>query len=387
MGVTQDDVAKTATISWAAPPPVHSPITGYRVSRDGNDSGTTGPFSTIVPATATSKTFTHLNSWDTYNLKVEAINAVGTGPAGTGQVTLTAPTPSGPQSVIAKAGSTGTSQATVSWSAPLQAGSSPITGYRIRRFLGAGTTAQTTTTVSAATRTLTATGLTIGAGYAFDVVAINTAGAGRISPRTATVTPLALPGAPTGLVTSASAAAKSATVSWTAPAATGGSPITGYRVSRDGTDSNNTGAFSTVLPATARTKTFTFLNPWDTYALKVEAITAAGTGPGASKSVTVPGSAPSTPLTVVAKAGNKTATLTWVAPAQTGTSAITGYVIRRYLGAGTAAQATTTVAATARTLTVTSLVNGTGYTFTVTATNASGAGRTSARTAVVTPKV
>ena len=83
----------------------------------------------------------------------------------------------------------------------------------------------------------------------------------------------------------------------------------------------------------------------------------------------------------------KTATLTWVAPAQTGTSAITGYVIRRYLGAGTAAQATTTVAATARTLTVTGLVNGTGYTFTVTATNASGAGRTSARTAVVTPKV
>jgi len=175
-------------------------------------------------------------------------------------------------------------------------------------------------------------------------------------------------------------------VSWKAPTVTGGTPITGYRVSRDGNDSGTTGPFSVVVPATTLTKTFTYLLPWDTYTLKVEAITSAGTGPAASATVLVPGTAPSAPQTVVAKAGSKQITLSWSAPAQIGTSVITGYVIRRYAGDTNSLQATVTVAASARSSVAAGLTSGAGYSFTITATNAAGLGRTSARSAVTTPQ-
>ena len=387
VAATKNDSAHTATLSWAEPTsPGGSSITGYRVSRDGTDSGGGGPWSTVLPASARSKTFSLLNAWDTYTLKVEAINAVGIGPAGSAAVMLTAATPSAPLSVKATAGATGTQQATVTWSTPAQQGGSPVVSYRVRRFAGSTATVQTTTTVPATARTFTATGLVAGSAYSFDVVAVNSAGAGRTPSRSGLVTPLSLPAPATGLVTSASAAGRSATVSWKAPSVTGGTPITGYRVSRDGNDSGTTGPFSVVVPATTLTKTFTYLLPWDTYTLKVEAITSAGTGPAASATVLVPGTAPSAPQTVVAKAGSKQITLSWSAPAQIGTSVITGYVIRRYAGDTNSLQATVTVAASARSSVAAGLTSGAGYSFTITATNAAGPGRTSARSAVTTPQ-
>jgi archaellum component FlaF (FlaF/FlaG flagellin family) len=290
LSATKNDAAATATLNWTPPASTGgSAITGYRVSRNGTDTGNTGPWSAVLPATARSQTFKYLLPWDTYTLQVQAINAVGTGPVASAQVTLTAPTPSAPQSVKATAGA---GRATVTWAAPAHNGSSAITGYRVRRFVGTNPTAQSTTTLPATARTFTATGLTAGTSYSFAVQAVNAVGAGRFSVKSSSVKVLALPGLPTTVTASANGPAKTATLNWAPPASTGGSPITGYRVARNGTDSGGTGPWSTVLPATARTVTFKYLLPGSSYSLTVQAVTAAGTGAAASKTVTVPAAAP-----------------------------------------------------------------------------------------------
>jgi hypothetical protein len=96
---------------------------------------------------------------------------------------------------------------------------------------------------------------------------------------------------------------------------------------------------------------------------------------------TVPGA----PTSVTATAGNGSAAVSWIAPASTGGSAITSYTITPF--AGSIAQTPVTVSGSppATSTTVTGLTNGTTYTFTVTATNANGAGPPSAPSNAVIP--
>jgi hypothetical protein len=99
------------------------------------------------------------------------------------------------------------------------------------------------------------------------------------------VVPGTLPGTPTA-VTATTAAGGTARLTWSPPAADGGQPITGYRVSRDGTDADGRGAWSTVLGAGKRDFSFTRLVPGRAYTLTVSAVSAVGTGPAASMRVT-----------------------------------------------------------------------------------------------------
>jgi sugar lactone lactonase YvrE len=89
---------------------------------------------------------------------------------------------------------------------------------------------------------------------------------------------------------------------------------------------------------------------------------------------------PSPPLDVAATAGDGRAVVTWSAPASDGGSAVTGFTVTSSPGGRTAS-----VGASARTATVTGLVNGQAYAFTVTATNAIGASEPSAASALVVP--
>ena len=92
------------------------------------------------------------------------------------------------------------------------------------------------------------------------------------------------------------------------------------------------------------------------------------------KKDTVPGA----PTGVSATAGNAQATITFTAPISDGGSSITGYT-------ATSSPSGFTGAGSASPIIVSGLINGTAYTFTVTATNAKGIGPASAASNSVTP--
>jgi hypothetical protein len=178
---------------------------------------------------------------------------------------------------------------------------------------------------------------------------------------------------------SARAGDAQATVTWSAAAANG-SPVTGYTVTAEpgGATVSTTGTTSVVFPG---------LTNGTAHRFTVTATNAVGTGPASPASatvtprlvVTVPGS----PVVGAVTGGAASATVTWVAPEQDGNSPVTGYTVRAYRG--TTLAKTVPAAADATGATVTGLVNGTAYTFTVSATNAKGSSPASARSVVARP--
>lgn len=94
----------------------------------------------------------------------------------------------------------------------------------------------------------------------------------------------------------------------------------------------------------------------------------------------LPVTKPGAPTGAAATPGNASAAVTWSAPASNGGGTITGYAVTSSPGARTC---TTTGALGC---TVSALVNGTPYTFTVTATNAIGTGAASSPSTPVTPR-
>jgi hypothetical protein len=91
---------------------------------------------------------------------------------------------------------------------------------------------------------------------------------------------------------------------------------------------------------------------------------------------------PGAPTGVSATAGDASAAVSWVAPASNGGSAILGYTVTSSPGGITA-----TAGASATSVVVPGLSDGTTYTFMVTATNGVGGGATSAPSNAVTPTV
>ena len=139
-------------------------------------------------------------------------------------------------------------------------------------------------------------------------------------------------------------------------------------------------------PGSATSLVVTGLTNGTGYTFTVAATNAVGTGAVSARSAVVtPATVPTAPAIGVPTRGNASATVRWTAPTNTGGSAITGYTVRVYTGTGATVLKTVTAAGSATSLVVTGLTNGTGYTFTVAATNAVGTGAFSARSAVVTP--
>jgi hypothetical protein len=109
-----------------------------------------------------------------------------------------------------------------------------------------------------------------------------------------------------------------------------------------------------------------------------------GSSAGCPGSLTVMsgGAVPGVPTNVTSIAKDAAATVSWL-PA--GGAGITSYTVTPYIGGS--AQTTTTVVAPATSAAVSGLTNATSYTFTVKASNASGAGPESAASGANTPRV
>jgi hypothetical protein len=98
-----------------------------------------------------------------------------------------------------------------------------------------------------------------------------------------------------------------------------------------------------------------------------------------------PPTVPGAPAIGSASFGNASATVQWTAPSANGGSAITGYLVRVIDTAGNQVGARRPAAATATSLAVTGLTNGSSYRFQVAAANAVGTGPSSALSTVVVP--
>ena len=241
-----------------------------------------------------------------------ATNAAGTGAASdaSNSVTPEADVPGAPTIGTATASN---GQASVTFTAPATNGGSPITGYTVTSapggFTGTGTTSP-----------ITVTGLTNGTAYTFTVTATNTAGTGSASAASNSVTPTGPPGAPT--IGTATAGNDSASVTFTAPASDGGSPITDYTVTTHAPGGlTGTGTTSPI--------TVTGLTNGTSYTFTVTATNVVGTGASsnASNSVTPEPTAPGAPTIGMATPGNGQASVTFTAPATNGGSPITDYTV------------------------------------------------------------
>jgi len=171
-----------------------------------------------------------------------------------------------------------------------------------------------------------------------------------------------------------------ATVSWSAPTSDGGSPITGYDVTRYTTGQ---AAVTTSVGDVTQT-TVDGLTNGTTYTFRVAARNAAGTGGQSTDSNPVtPSTVPDAPTSVSATAGAGQATVNWSAPVSDGGSPITQYAVTRYTAG--APPVTTTVGPTTQAI-IGGLTNGTTYTFRVAAKNIAGTGAQSTESNAVTPK-
>ena len=235
--------------------------------------------------------------------------------------------PGAPTGLTATA--SGTTQIDLSWTAPASTGGSAITGYKIEVSPNgtSGWTDQVANTNSTAT-TYAHTGLAAGDTRHYRVSAINTNGAGTASNVDSATTGTTAPGAPTGLTATASGTTQ-IDLSWSAPASTGGSAITGYKieVSPNGTSGWTDQVANT--NSTATTYAHTGLAAGDTRHYRVSAINANGAGTASNvDSATTGTTVPGAPTGLTATASGTTAiNLSWSAPASTGGSAITGYKI------------------------------------------------------------
>jgi predicted chitinase len=367
-----------ATVSWTAPSDNGgAAITGFEVAWSSGGGGTLA----VQGGAATSALVSGLTDGVSYSFTVSAVNASGAGPASA----LSAPVvPAAPASLPAAPTITsltvGVRAVALAWSAPLDDGGAPITSYVVTRSRSGGAFA--TATVSA----LTLTGATVvdlqnGGAYAFEVAAQNSAGLGPATASSAEVTLPDLPGAPTRLI--ASPATHGATLTWTAPAATGGVPLVGYRVlQREYTELTFSPSIFTQTTPTAGAAAVTGLHDGSHYTFEVVATNAAGDSLPSILSGDVgtpyPPAAPTIISTTILASG--TVGLSWLEPSYDGGAPLTGYTI-----VATPGGKLSLAAPSASSGQVSGLDPGTSYTFQIYASNVLGAGTVSAPSASVVP--
>lgn len=274
--------------------------------------------------------------------------------------------PSAPQNVSATATN---ASASVTWSTPQSDGGGAITGYKVETYQNGSL--RRSVSLSSSARSHTDNNVTNGDSVYFRVMAVNSRGDGTAA-QSNTVVPVGPPSAPGNV--GASAGDKQATVTWSAPADTGGGAITGYDVSvyRVNT-SGDTLIGSVQLGSLARSYTRSNLTNGQTVYFRVWSKNSYSSSPtyGQSPQVT-PLGVPSAPQNLQAAPGNKTASVTWTPPSDNGGTPVTGYHAEVRRSDNNLLVAGETLAESARSWQAAGLTNGVAHYFRVYANNAVG---------------
>jgi len=258
----------------------------------------------------------------------------------------------------------GDTRVTLTWNAPADNGGASINYYVV--YMNGFDVDHVTGT------TATVDGLWNGDTYSFAVAAHNSAGTGdRSATVSSTPTPVTVPGAPVTLT--ATPGDGQVHLSWGPPTSDGGAAIDHYVIYQNGAD---------VVHESGTSRTITSLTNGASYDFAVAAHNSAGVGtmspvvsatPKAPLALVMP---PSAPTALTATPGDGQASLSWNAPADNGGAAIDHYVV--YQDGSSVATVTGTSA------TVSGLMNGIPYSFTVAAHNSAAIGEVS-EAVVVTP--
>jgi hypothetical protein len=259
---------------------------------------------------------------------------------------------------------------TVTWQAPAPNGGSDVTGYTVTAAPVDGGTA--TTSDEPATARGATLALAGGTRYVVGVAARNAAGTGAPTSVDVAGTPVVTtPGAP--LDAAATPDDRGLHVTWQAPAADGGSAVTGYDVTAGGA--------TTRTGAEERSAALTGLANGTPYDVTVTAVNAVGAGLPATAQAT-PRTVPAAPAIGTASGGDGSATVRWSAPASDGGDAVEAYVVTAHPSGKVYV-----LPPTSRGTAVAGLANGVATTFTVTARNAAGTGPSSRASNAVTPRL
>ncbi|UTT62995.1 fibronectin type III domain-containing protein [Microcella humidisoli] len=268
-----ETTATSMSLSWTAPPWEGStPVTDYRIQYSGDNGKTWYTFSDgKSPATTAIVSGRVPNR--SYLLRVAAVNSAYTG------ATATVSTRTRTASPAAVTGLTvtgvTTSSMSISWTAPSWSGSSAIRDYRIQYSGDNGKTWKTFTDGISTGTSATVSGRLSNRTYLLRVAAVNSAYTGAYTKVTAK-TLSAAPGAVTGLTVTGTTST-TMSLSWTAPAWQGSTPVKDYRVQYSGDNGKTWYTFSDGI-STDTIATVSGRIPDRAYLLRVAAVNNGYTG-------------------------------------------------------------------------------------------------------------
>jgi large repetitive protein len=336
-------------LNWSAPTNLNGlPIGGYLIEY--RITGTT-TWTLQTANTGTTGTFynvTGLNSGTSYEFQVATVNANGTG-AFTAIATLVASGSAGAPTIT-----TITSQsqgAIINWTAPTVGTGVTISGYNVDYGTDGTNWTNVSNNLNALTYTITGA-LTNGTSYLVRVAAIVGGNAGQYAVKA--VTPTAAPGVP--VVAAPTVGSGTVLLTWTAPSATGGAPITNYRITISPAPSGVTSPVE--VGSSATSYQFSGLTNGTTYSFTVAAFNSSGWGSASASVNAVPVTTPDAPTSLEAVKSAKTSiSITWVAPSVGANNlAVTGYSVETSTTGSTWTQVSTPSAGTtSETITSTSL--------------------------------
>jgi len=261
----------------------------------------------------TSITLDGLTNGVMYKIVVSATNTVGTGGPSDHAYVTPATVPGAPRAITAVRQDTG---ASVSWTAPLNNGGDPVTGYRLEVRTGD----QQPTSFIAAESPYSIRGLKNGTTYGVTVSAINSVG-DSVASEPSNVTPATVP-LPPGAI-SVRRLNSAADVLWDPPSNDGGDPVTGYRLQvQKGNELPR--SFITTKPSYS----IRGLENGTSYTVRVRAINSVGDSVASEPSNVTPATVPDPPGAITALRQNQGADVSWDAPSNDGGDPITGYQVQ-----------------------------------------------------------